>query len=591
QAGGVKLSIARMTSSPEFASVAIDGRRRAWMAAAACALAGAAVFQFFGNANRGYIDSASLFYWWGFQWVNPRSETEHGWLVLALAAGVLARNLCKGGAGKRSQESGIRSQETEEKPFSARDARFAIVAPLMAMVGGLALHAVGFAAQQARVSIFALLVFAWGVLRLGGGPRWGGAAMFPLGFLVFAIPISVLDEVGFGLWLRMRVVDVSTWIAHASGIEVLRSGTQLLAPDGRYNYDVAAACSGVRSLTALTALALLMGYVSFNSVWRRGVVLALCFPLVYVGNVIRIVAIILAAQAGGQAWGERAHDIMGVGVFAIVLGGVFAAVKAMETFVPEGRAGSQESGDRSQEAGNRRKNSGWRSAGFVAGAVVLVAAGEMFFLRRLANMPLRGGVGIVLAEDGKSPVELPTFLGTEWGGRGAEVTAVEREILPPDTGFSRKQYFALEEPAKQVFLSIVLSGRDRTSIHRPELCLVGQGWTIRGGTPHRFDFPGNANAAFPATVLRVQREVPAVQGAKPRPQLVAYWFVSADAIVATHWQRLARDAWNRVVHARADRWAYVLMQTDAADGEAPALARMQEVLAGTLPAFQRPMER
>ena len=27
-------------------------------------------------------------------------------------------------------------------------------------------------------------------------------------------------------------------------------------------------------------------------------------------------------------------------------------------------------------------------------------------------------------------------------------------------------------------------------------------------------------------------------------------------------------AWNRIVHARADRWAYVLMQTDAADGEA-----------------------
>ena len=44
---------------------------------------------------------------------------------------------------------------------------------------------------------------------------------------------------------------------------------------------------------------------------------------------------------------------------------------------------------------------------------------------------------------------------------------------------------------------------------------------------------------------------------------------------------------DRVVHARADRWAYVLMQTDARDGEAAALGRMQAVLNQTLPVFAR----
>jgi hypothetical protein len=43
-----------------------------------------------------------------------------------------------------------------------------------------------------------------------------------------------------------------------------------------------------------------------------------------------------------------------------------------------------------------------------------------------------------------------------------------------------------------------------------------------------------------------------------------------------------------VAHARADRWAYVLMQTDATAGEAAALANMQAVLNETLPIFQRP---
>jgi hypothetical protein len=49
------------------------------------------------------------------------------------------------------------------------------------------------------------------------------------------------------------------------------------------------------------------------------------------------------------------------------------------------------------------------------------------------------------------------------------------------------------------------------------------------------------------------------------------------------------DGWNRLFHARADRWAYVLLQTDADDGEPAALTRMQTVLNHTLPVFQKPV--
>lgn len=557
--------------------------RVAWPALA-CAFAGVAVFQFFGNANRGYIDTASLFYWWGYQWINPGSETEHGWLILGLSAWLFWRNV-----RTRAPEPGAGSGEQERRPD--------FLAPSGALVAGLALHAVGFAAQQARLSILALLIFAWGVVRLAGGRRWGAAGLFPLAFMVFAIPINVLDSAGF--WLRMWVLDASSGLAHLCGIGVLRSGTQLLAPDGRYNYDVAAACSGVRSLTAMAALSLLAGYLNFRGWWRRTLVLMLCFPLVYLGNVARISAIIFAAQMGGQAWGEHAHTVMGFGVFAIVLGGVLAAVSAMQRWWPEPGAGSLEPGAQSSQLGARSREPGGGSArlAFVALGVFALVAGEMIFLHTLANLPPRGGVGVLLADDGRNPAELPAFLGTEWVGRRTEVTPIEREVLPPDTGYSRKLYVPLHDPQKTVLLSIVLSGRDRTSIHRPEVCLVGQGWTIAGFATRTFRYPPGAGPAgrepgtFPAAVLQVKREVPAPRGPVVVPQLVAYWFVGADDIVATHWQRLARDAWNRVVHARADRWAYVLMQTDASDGEAAALARMQAVLDGTLPFFQRPAEK
>ena len=55
-------------------------------------------------------------------------------------------------------------------------------------------------------------------------------------------------------------------------------------------------------------------------------------------------------------------------------------------------------------------------------------------------------------------------------------------------------------------------------------------------------------------------------------------------------QRHRRDAWNRVRHGRADRWAYVLLQTDARDGEPAALARMGEVLRDVWPVLSRAPE-
>ena len=81
-------------SNPAAKITALEPARLA--AAAVCALIGLAVFQFFGNAARGYIDSASLFYWWGYQWANPQSESEHGWLILGLSCWLFWRNLRAG---------------------------------------------------------------------------------------------------------------------------------------------------------------------------------------------------------------------------------------------------------------------------------------------------------------------------------------------------------------------------------------------------------------------------------------------------------------------------------------------------------------
>ncbi|HMD61913.1 MAG TPA: exosortase/archaeosortase family protein [Opitutaceae bacterium] len=533
--------------------------RRAWPAIL-CAAAGIIVFQMWGNATRGYIATDSLFHWWFYQWVNPESETGHAWIVLALSTFLLWRNL--------------RRQDALRRPEAAKAAA--------ALIGGLLVHAVGFIAQQPRISIAALLLYSWGVLALAGGSRWGRAAAFPMAFMVFAIPVNALDTVGF--WLRMWVVEAGENMAHAVGIGVVRSGTQLLSPDGRYQYDVAAACSGVRSLMALAALSLFIGYIWLRPGWLRAAMLLISLPLVYAGNVLRIWSIIAAANWGGQAWGDRVHTVMGLGVFAVVIGGVAAAAELIARAKPEWAA--EPAGPPPAAAGQGRGRPG---EAVVAAAVVLVAAAEAAFLAHRSSLAPGGAAGVILAADGVNPAVLPAFLGSDWMGVNVEATAAERAILPPDTGYSKKQYMSREGPNRPVLLSIVLSGRDRTSIHRPELCLVGQGWTIDGSSSRRFSYPGRPDAGFEATVLHVRRGLAGPRGRESVPGLAVYWFAGGDRIVASQGQRMLFDAWNRISHGRADRWAYVLLLTGAEDGEGAGLARIQSVLDSALPSFQPPV--
>lgn len=535
-----------------------------WGPALVAVVAGFGLWQFWGNATRGYIETHSLFYWWGFQWINPPSETEHGWMILALSAWLFWRNA-------RAEPAG----PNPPKPGQA----------LAAMAGGLLLHLLGYGVQQTRISILGVLLFAWGVLTLAGGRRWGRAAVFPLAFMVFAIPVNVLDTAGF--WLRMWVIESSYALAHLFGIDVVRNGTQLFAPDGSYQYDVAAACSGVRSLMALTALSLLVGYLNFRSWWLRSLIFLLSFPFTYLGNVMRISAIVFVAQGFGQRAGMVVHEWAGFLVFVIVLGLVLASAsllrrgfpgKTMTDPAPRGPFWMPVD-PRGGDNGGRP----WLIGAMAAGMVGLTVVGTRHFDR----LPVNTECGVHLTADGTNPVALPAFIGTDWIGRSAEVTAVEREILPPDTGFSRRSYVALHQPGHEVFVSVVLSGRDRSSIHRPELCVTGQGWTITGKFTHRFQFPGHPEATLSATVLRIHREIR--RGGKPLPALLSYWFVSGHRVVPTLWGRMGWGAWDRLRHGRADRWAYVLLQADATDGEAAALARMQEVLDGTLPGFEKPI--
>jgi Protein of unknown function (DUF3485) len=165
--------------------------------------------------------------------------------------------------------------------------------------------------------------------------------------------------------------------------------------------------------------------------------------------------------------------------------------------------------------------------------------------------------------------------------------AVVTDVLPKDTSYGQRFYQAQDGFEAQV--NVVLMGSDRTSIHQPEFCLVGQGWQIDRASSGEIRVPIRQPQAYelPAMKLVATKQIMIDGRLISMRGLYVYWFVAQDHVTAKHWQRMwwmARDLLRTGV---LERWAYVSCFTICEPGnEAATLARMQGLIAGIVPQFQ-----
>jgi exosortase len=101
-------------------------------------------------------------------------------------------------------------------------------------------------------------------------------------------------------------------------IEVIRDGTKLSDPTGRYQYEVAAACSGIRSLITTSVFAVILAFLSFRTWWKRLTIMAAALPLAVFGNLLRMLAIVLAADLFGKKAGDWVHEGGPGGIVALI---------------------------------------------------------------------------------------------------------------------------------------------------------------------------------------------------------------------------------------------------------------------------------
>ncbi len=163
--------------------------------------------------------------------------------------------------------------------------------------------------------------------------------------------------------------------------------------------------------------------------------------------------------------------------------------------------------------------------------------------------------------------------------------------LPKDTSFVERIYRAAD--GFQASATIILMGADRTSIHRPDYCLPGQGWSIGSKTMVNIPISGGQPYELPVMKWVIHNSFQAPDGHKQEVSgIYVFWFVAGHEQTVDNFQRmwwLARDLLRTGV---LQRWAYVSYFSVCAPGQEDAtFERMKQLIAASVPEYQFPPNR
>ena len=163
---------------------------------------------------------------------------------------------------------------------------------------------------------YVCVVAAGGFLFLGSS--WMASAAFPIGFLLFMIPLPDAMVYSIESASVLASADVSAWLFRVTGTPLLRDGTVLALPG--IVLEVARECSGIHSSWVLFITSLVASHLFLDSPWRRLILVAFVIPLAIVRNSVRILTIgLLCVHVGPHMIESYIHRRGGPIFFALSL--------------------------------------------------------------------------------------------------------------------------------------------------------------------------------------------------------------------------------------------------------------------------------
>jgi exosortase len=201
--------------------------------------------------------------------------------------------------------------------------------PFAVLVVGLLVFLVGQLGADLFLTRVSFVVVAIATMWLLAGGRALRTVAAPIAFLAMAVPLPTLVVNAITLPLQIVASQIAEATLAAGGLPVYRDGNLLMLPSA--TLEVAEACSGLRSLISLVAIAGLVAWLMRGSLTRRGLVVAMAVPIAIVMNGLRITATgVVCETFGPRAASGSAHEVMGWITFVLSVGLITIVARAID---------------------------------------------------------------------------------------------------------------------------------------------------------------------------------------------------------------------------------------------------------------------
>lgn len=125
--------------------------------------------------------------------------------------------------------------------------------------------------------------------------------------------------------------------------------------------------------------------------------------------------------------------------------------------------------------------------------------------------------------------------------------------LPADTILMKKAY--VYSNSSPIMVMAVISGNDRTSIHRPQMCVTAQGHTIVKERDAVLNIRSGMD--LPIKIMDIQMRIRRGSVKDVSFGHFIYWFTDGVSETRSHWKRTFTSIYDAVIKGKTRRWAYI----------------------------------
>lgn len=215
----------------------------------------------------------------------------------------------------------------------------------------------------------------------------------------------------------------------------------------------------------------------------------------------------------------------------------------------------------------------WRSLSFLTLSFAVIG-----FCTLLPAAKVSNEVGVLL--------QLPETIG-DLESKAVEMSKKEKFLLPDSTEYLKRTYFPVGQGTDSynaISVSLIISRGDDRSLHRPAVCLDGQGWSIPHKQIKKLEIDGKTVEIMD---LILDRDM---NGKKLEAHYYYFW-VGRGINTPSYGKMKLYSVWDNFTKNINHRWAYpgifVYVNPHAENPQEDAWQRAQVVIKGSLKHFHK----